>query len=164
MVHTGERPYPCSLCADSFIDSKSLRRHREVAHPMAGSDPELDDGDDEDEEIEPGKEEMFDANSNIETVSNYESPNYDHPQPMIHSPSPPSPDQHESKSMFVEPQSPPSPESKPLVLDTSVDTEDDEEEENFDDSGIIDPTETSTTDIDSSIDNNQSLNSSGITA
>jgi hypothetical protein len=131
---------------------------------MAGSDPEMDDGDDEDEEIEPGKEEMFDANSNIETVSNYECPNYDHPQPMIHSPSPPSPDQHESKSMFVEPQSPPSPESKPLVLDTSVDTEDDEEEENFDDSGIIDPTETSTTDIDSSIDNNQSLNSSGITA
>lgn len=165
MVHTGERPYPCSLCADTFIDSKSLRRHREVLHPSAGSDPELDDGDDEDEEIEPGKEEMFDANSNIESVGNYE-----YPQPMIHSPSPPPEHHDESKSMFVEPQSPPSPESKPLVLDTSVDDsedeeiDDDEDENNFEDSGICDQTETSMTDIDSSIDNNQSLNSSGITA
>lgn len=165
MVHTGERPYPCSLCADTFIDSKSLRRHREVIHPSAGSDPELDDADDEDEEIEPGKEEMFDANSNIESVGNYE-----YSQPMIHSPFPPPEIHDDSKSMFVEPQSPPSPESKPLVLDTSVDDtedeeiDDDEDENNFEDSGICDPTETSMTDIDSSIDNNQSLNSSGITA
>lgn len=60
--------------------------------------------------------------------------------------------------------------SDPLVLDTSVDDsedeeiDDDEDENNFEDSGICDQTETSMTDIDSSIDNNQSLNSSGITA
>merc|ERR1711936_1131157 len=35
LVHTGERPHPCDLCAEQFIDSKSLRRHREIAHPTA---------------------------------------------------------------------------------------------------------------------------------
>jgi len=62
MVHTGERPYPCALCTESFIDSKSLRRHREVSHPTAVPDPELelDILDEEEEEfIEPGQEEQY---------------------------------------------------------------------------------------------------------
>ena len=60
MVHTGERPYPCSLCAESFIDSKSLRRHRQVSHPTAVPDPDLDVTEEEEEElIEPGQEQQY---------------------------------------------------------------------------------------------------------
>ncbi len=62
MVHTGERPYPCSVqpCQESFIDSKSLRRHREASHPTAVPDPELDVMDEEEEElIEPGQEHQY---------------------------------------------------------------------------------------------------------
>lgn len=59
MVHTGERPYPCSLCQESFIDSKSLRRHREVSHPTAVPDPELDVMEEEEELIEPGQEHQY---------------------------------------------------------------------------------------------------------
>lgn len=56
------RPYPCSVqpCQESFIDSKSLRRHREACHPTAVPDPELDVMDEEEEElIEPGQEHQY---------------------------------------------------------------------------------------------------------
>ena len=56
LVHSGERPHVCSVCAESFIDSKSLKRHREINHP---TEPRGEDEDDDEELIEPGREEQY---------------------------------------------------------------------------------------------------------
>lgn len=134
-----------------FIDSKTLRRHREVAHPTAGSDPDLDqeeDAEDTDEEIEPGKEELFDANSNIETI-NYEHPSS--PQEAVNN-QPPSPQD------TAEYETPHSPQDR-----EDVDPNMEEPTPALEDSGVSVRGDTSA-EMDSSIDMNQSLDSSGISA
>ena len=53
----------CPVCTESFIDSKGLKRHREIHHPTAlAADPAWAraEAEDEDEElIEPGHEEQY---------------------------------------------------------------------------------------------------------
>ena len=35
-IHTGERPFKCSLCAAAFPGAESLRAHMAGAHDVAG--------------------------------------------------------------------------------------------------------------------------------
>merc|ERR1712066_517607 len=65
LVHTGERPHPCDLCPEQFIDSKSLRRHREIAHPTALPVPivEEEEYDEDDDYVDPGQEEEYQADT-----------------------------------------------------------------------------------------------------
>lgn len=31
-VHTGERPYICTICTEKFIDLNAMKRHRKAVH------------------------------------------------------------------------------------------------------------------------------------